>query len=170
MKGDRLQNHHVEPFILPSLCIHLLTHRLQHRQGCGWVALGQVNAGLAERERVLLRQLGSGFQPILLQEDEHPNGSHLGRPVRKVRLARRLLSLRQHGVCAGTIALGQFQAGEKDLGANEPVNHAIILPQQLQALFPMLFGGLQIVPFVMDAGQAKMGIPSIRLRMVAREL
>ena len=53
---------------------------------------------------------------------------------------------------------------------NESVNHAIILPRQLQALLPVLLGGIQVVPFVEDAGQAKIRAVVNRPRLITEQL
>jgi len=52
MERDHLEDHHLEPFILPILGVHLLTIRSQHRQGGGRISLGQVHPGLANGEGV----------------------------------------------------------------------------------------------------------------------
>ena len=90
--------------------------------------------------------------------------------MHEVILAHGLLGLRQHGGRAGHIAPGQFQAGEKHLADNEPVNHSVILPRQLKALLPVLLGGIQVVPFVADAGQAKIRFAGIRRRLITNQL
>ena len=93
----------------------------------------------------------SGCRQIALsKQDKHLCGSDLGYPMHKVILAHGLRGLRQHGGRAGHIATGQFQAGEKHLRENISVNHAVILSRQLQALFPVLLSGVQIVPLVAD--------------------
>ena len=88
----------------------------------------------------------------------------------KVLLARGLIGLRQHSGRAGHISLGQFQAGEKHLTDNESVNHAIILPRQVEALLPVLLGGLQVVPFVEHTGQAKMRFADNLQRLITCQL
>ena len=90
--------------------------------------------------------------------------------MHEVMLARGLLGLRQHGGRAGHIAPGQFQAGQKHFADNESVNRAIILPRQLQALLPVLLSGIQIVPFVADAGQAKILFAGIRRSLITKQL
>ena len=46
----------------------------------------------------------------------------------------------------------------------------IKLPRQLEALLPVLLGGLQVVPFVEYAGQTKMRFAFKRLRMITCQL
>ena len=46
------------------------------------------------------------------------------------------------------ISHAQLQACKKHLNDNEPVDNAIILPNRLQALSPVLLGSIEVVPFV----------------------
>ena len=75
--------------------------------------------------------------------------------MHEVVLAHGLLGLRQHGGRAGHISPGQLQAGQEHLADDGSVDRADILPRQWKALLPVLFGGIQVVPFVEDAGQAQ---------------
>ena len=71
--------------------------------------------------------------------------------------------LMQNSDRAGHIAPGQFHTGEKHLAGSEGVE-TFRLPRQEDALLPMLFGGIQVVPLVVDTGQAKMRFASNRPR------
>ena len=44
------------------------------------------------------------------------------------------------------------------------------LPRQLEALLPVLLGGIQVVPFVEDTGQAKMRFAGNRQRLITCQL
>ncbi|GHO91116.1 hypothetical protein KSF_011640 [Reticulibacter mediterranei] len=55
---DRLEDHHLELLILPILRLHQLSLASEHRQCCRWVALSQMDPGLAKRELVCLSQMG----------------------------------------------------------------------------------------------------------------
>ncbi len=113
----------------------------------------------------------SGCRQIALaKQRKHLRGSNLGHALHEVMLAHGLLGLRQHGGRAGHIAPGQFQAGQEHLADNESVNHAVILPRQLQALLSVLLSGIQIVPFVEYAGQAKIRFAGIRRSLIAKQL
>jgi hypothetical protein len=59
----------------------------------------------------------------------------------------------------------KFQAGEKHLTGNESVS-VFYLSRQLDALLPMLFGGIQIIPLVGYAGQAKIRFAGNRQRRI----
>ena len=72
--------------------------------------------------------------------------------------------------CASHIAPGQFQAGEEHFADNESVNHAVILPRQLQALLRVLLSGIQVVPFVANTGQTKIRFSGIRQRLITHQL
>src|SRR5215470_18750991 len=97
-------------------------------------------------------------QMTLAQQDQHVCGSNLRYPIGKVILACRLIGLSEQSGRAGQIALGQLQASEKHLTDNESVNHAIILPRQLEALSPVLLSRSEVIPFVVYACEAKMRI------------
>ena len=147
VESDRLEHHHLEPFIRPTLCLRLLAQWLQHRQCCGRVALGQVYPRLAEGEVVRLRQMSGRRQIALAKQRQHLCGSNLRHPMHEVMLARERFGLSQNSGRAGHISLGKFQAGEKHLTGSEGVD-AFHLPRQLEALLPVLLGGIQVVPFV----------------------
>ena len=74
LQSDRLEYHHLEPFILPPLGFRLLSPRRERRQGCGRVSLSQVDPGLAERETVRLREMRGGCQVALAQQRQHVRG------------------------------------------------------------------------------------------------
>ena len=98
----------------------------------------------------------------LLQQRQHLGSSDLGHAMNEAVLAHRLLGLRQHGGRAGHISPGQFQASQEHFTDDESVNRANILPRQLKALLPVLFSGIQVVPFIEDASQANELLISIR--------
>ena len=62
----------------PTLGLHLLAQRLQHRQRGGRVALGQVDPGLAEGEFVRLGQLRGCRQIALAKQRQHLRGGNFG--------------------------------------------------------------------------------------------
>ena len=65
----------------------------------------------------------------------HAHNIHVGPAAL---LASRLTRLHQKSCRASNIALGQFQARQKDLAKNEAVNHALKLSRQLETQLPML--------------------------------
>src|SRR5205823_867228 len=165
-----LENQHLEPFILPPLGLSLLAQLLQYRQSCGWVSLGQVYPGLAERETVRLRQVSGGRQIALAQQRQHLRGSNLRDAIHKVLLASGLIGLSQKSGRAGDISLGQFQVGKKHLTANKSVNHSFILLRQMETLSPVRESCLQVIPFVEDTCQAKIRFADNLKRLVTCQL
>ena len=125
---------------------------------------------LAKWEVMRLCQMRSCRQLALTQERQDLCGSDFRETRREALLVRGLTGLSEHGGCACHIALGQFQTGKKHLTGNGSVNTAIILPRQVAALSPMLLGGLQVVPFIKDMGQAKMRFVDHRLRHITCQL
>ncbi len=93
----------------------------EHRQGCGRVALGQVDPGLAERETVRLRQMRGCRKIALAQQRQHVRGSNFRHAMHQVVLARGPAGLGEQSGRAGHIALGQFQAGKHHLTGNTSV-------------------------------------------------
>src|SRR5712691_4499379 len=87
MESDRLENHHLEPFIRPTLCLRLLAQWPQHRQCCGRVSLGQVDPGLADGEVVRLSQMSGCFQMAPVKQDKYLGGSNLRHPKHEAMLA-----------------------------------------------------------------------------------
>ena len=69
MKSDRLQNHHLESFILLILGFHLQAQWRKQSQGRGRITLGQTNSGLAKGEFVGLGQLNGSLQIDLSKQD-----------------------------------------------------------------------------------------------------
>ena len=111
-----------------------------------------------------------GRQLALAQECQHLRGSHFRQAMHKVLLACGLTGLCEQSGRASHIALGQFQAGKKHLTDNESVNHSIILPRQVEALPPVLLGGIQVVPFIVDTGQAQMCFVDNLKRLISCQL
>src|SRR5207244_7113105 len=109
MESDRLENHHLEPFILPTLSLCLLAQWQKLRQCCGWVSLSQVYPGLADGEVVGLREMSGRRQMALPKQRQHLCGSNLRHPKHEVMLAHELLGLREQSGCAGHISLDKFQ-------------------------------------------------------------
>ena len=60
--SDCLHHHHREPFICQSPRLCLLAHGIQHRQCRSGISLGQMDAGLADRKLVGLRQMGGRYE------------------------------------------------------------------------------------------------------------
>src|SRR2546428_9326952 len=147
MESDRLENHHLEPFILPTLSLCLLAPWQKPRQCCGWVSLSQVYPGLADGEVVRLRQMSGRRQMALAKQRQHLCGSNIRHPKHEVMLAHELFGLIQNSDRARHISLGKPQAGEKHPIRSEGVD-AIYLPRQLDALLPVPLGSIQVVPLV----------------------
>jgi hypothetical protein len=147
LESNRLENHHFEPFIRPTLSLRLLAQLLQHRQCCGRVALGQVNPGLADGEVVRPRHMSGCCQMALVKQEKHLYGSNLRHPKHEAMPAHERFGLIQNSGRAGHISLGKFQTGEKHLIRSEGVD-AFHLSRQLEALLPMLLSGIQIIPLV----------------------
>jgi hypothetical protein len=84
-------------------------------------------------------------------------------------LAHELIGLGYEGGRAGGISLNKFQAGEKHPTESECVN-TFHLPRQLDALLPVLLGGIQVIPFVEYPGQAKTRFAGNRLRLISKQL
>ena len=105
----------------------------------------------------------------LAKQRQHLCGSNLRHPKHEVMLAHERFGLIQNSDRAGHIALGKLQAGEKHPTRSEGVD-AVHLPRQLEALLPVLLGGLQVVPLVGDTGQAKMRFAGNRLRRITCQL
>ena len=75
----------------------------------------------------------------------------------KVILSHGLLGLRQHGGRPGHIPWVSFRRARN---TSLTINLSILRSNccaNCKALLTMLFGGIQIVPLVVDAGQTKMG-------------
>src|SRR5438445_4506081 len=113
LESDCLENHHLEPFILPPLCLHMPSPWLQHRQCRGRVSLGQLYPGLAEMETVSLREMSGCRQIALVKQRQHLRGDNLRHPMDEVLLVHGPIRLSKQSGRAGRIALCQFQAGEK---------------------------------------------------------
>ena len=155
LESDCLQPQHLEPFILPPLCLHLLAPGREHRQCCRRVALGQVDVGLAEGEFVQMRQMSGCRHMALVQQQKHLRGSNLRDAMHEVLLARGPIRLSEQSGRACRISLGQFQAGKQHLTGNDSVGVLYLLPQ-VEGLLPVRQSSIQVVPFVEDTGQAKM--------------
>ena len=74
MIGKRLEDQHAGKVSAPRCGLDLLTDRGQQSQGGGWLALGQGDLRLAQRQVMLLGQV-CGFAKFVLTEQEQ----HLGR-------------------------------------------------------------------------------------------
>ncbi|MDQ6671316.1 MAG: hypothetical protein M3069_11300 [Chloroflexota bacterium] len=94
-------------------------------------------------------------QIALAHQRKHPCRSNIRYPIHEVVLAHELLGLSQNSDRAGHISLGKPQADEKDRIRREGVD-AFYLPCQLEAVLRVLLRSIQVVPFVVDTGQAKM--------------
>ena len=147
VERHRLENQDLKPFIRPTLCLYLPTPWQKHRQCCGRVALGQVNPGLTDGEIVRLSQMSGCCQMALVKQDKHLCGSNIRHPKHEAMPAHERFGLIQNSGRAGHISLGKFQTGEKHLIRSEGVD-AFHLLRQLEALLPMLLGGIQIIPLV----------------------
>ncbi len=117
-----------------------------------------------------LREMSGRRHIALAQQRQHLRRSNFRDAMYKVLPVGGLAGLSQKRGRAGHISLSQFQAGKKHLTDNEPVYHAIILPRQVEALSPVLLGGLEIVPFVEYTGQAKMRFVDDLQRLIACQL
>src|SRR2546428_4678111 len=168
MESDRLENHHLEPFIRPTLGLHLPTPWQKHRQCCGVVSRGQVYPGLADGEVVQMRQMSGCCQVALVKQEKHSCGSNIRHPKHEAMPAHERFGLIQSSGCAGHISLGKFQAGDKHPVRSEGVDD--YLPRQLGTLLSVLPGGLQVIPFVEYTGQAKMRFASHQLRRITGQL
>ena len=71
-------------------------------------------------------------------------------------LAHIPVGLCQEVCCAGQMPTGKFEAGEEDLASGGGVDGRQ-LPREFEALPRVLLRGLQVVPLVEDASQAKVG-------------
>ena len=160
--GDGQQHEGLELLVRPGLLRHPPAIWLQHRERCGGIPLGQVNPGPGQGKIVRLGQVRGRRHVAQLQQRQHLGSSDLGHAMDEVVLAHGLLGLRQHGGRAGNISPGQPQAGQEHFTDNESINRANILPRQLKALLPVLFSGIQVVPFVEYASQANKLLISIR--------
>ena len=125
---------------------------------------------LAKGQFILSRELSGCRYMTLSKQDKHLYGSNFRHPMHEVVLARGSFGLRQHGRRAGHITPDQFEAGQEHLTQNEPVNELDILPRQLQALFSVLFSGLQVVPLVVDPSQSKIHDTGIRRPVIINQL
>ena len=170
LECDRLEYQRFEPFIRPPFGLHLPSPGNERRPSTSGISLRQEDAGLAKWEVMRLCQMRSCRQLALTQERQDLCGSDFRETLREALLVRGLTGLRQHGGCACHIALGQFQTGKKHLTRNESVNTALILPRQVEALSPMLLGGLQVVPLIEYTGQAKMCFVDHRPRHITCQL
>jgi hypothetical protein len=85
-------------------------------------------------------------------------------------LAHGLLGLRQHCGRASRISPGHPEAGEKHFTDHISVNRFVKLPCQLEALLAVLLSRTEIVPFVREAGQAKIRIAGTRGRLPTEQL
>src|SRR6516225_3706569 len=93
LQNECLEQHHLELFIQPPPDLRLLSPWLQHRKCCRWVALGQMDPRLTEREIVCLRQMSSGCQVSLAQQQKHLCCSNLRHTVDEALLSRGLSCL-----------------------------------------------------------------------------
>ena len=139
------------------------------RQCCGGISLSQEYPGLADREIVWLRQM-SGCRQIALAKQRQAPGRQQSQASRdEVLLTRGLIGLANMAAAPATSPWASFSRARNTSGM-KTINHAVILPCQLQALLCVLFGGIQVVPLVIDPGQAKVRLAGIRQRMVAHQL
>ena len=69
-------------------------------------------------------------------------------------LARGLIGLSQDGGRADGVSAGKCQAGEQHLTGDASVG-VRYLSCQLETLFPVPSGGIEVVPLIVHAGQAK---------------
>ena len=92
----------------------------------------------------------------LPKERQHPRGGDLGHLEHEVMLARGLIGLSQDGGRADGVSAGKCQAGEQHLTGDGSVG-VRDLSCQLETLFPVLSGGIEVVPLVVHAGQAQVG-------------
>ncbi len=80
----------------------------------------------------------------------------------------KLTGLRKLRGCASHIALGQLQASKQHLTSNKSVI-VFYLPCQAETLVRVLRCGLQVVPFVADAGQAQTRFTENRQRLITQQ-
>ena len=117
------------------------------------------------KQVVRLCQMSGCCQMALVKQDKHLCGSNIRHPKHEAMPAHERFGLIQNSGRAGHISLGKFQAGEQHLIRSEGVD-AFHLSRQLEALLPMLLGGIQIIPLVSYTGQAKMRFAGNRLRRI----
>ena len=129
----------------------------QPQCGSGF-ALSQMHPDLADGQFVALGQVGGGGQLALAQQHQDLGRRHFGDAVDELFLAGGLFGLGDDEGRAVYIVLGKFHAGQKELADNKAINHLIILLGQVEALTTMLLSSSQVVPFVEDTGQTKLGI------------
>ena len=89
-------------------------------------------------------------------------GGNLRHASHNVVLLRGLTGLCEQSSSVGHLSPGKREAGQKDLTGNGVLHCMTRLPRQMEALSPVLLGGLQIVPFVEDTGQAQMRFAEMR--------
>src|SRR5919108_477296 len=110
------------------------------------------------------------WQIVLPKQCEYLGSGHIRDAMQKVVLTCRLICFRQHSRRANHISLRKFQAGKKYFTDNKSVNNLLILPCEAKGLLPMLFGGIQLIPFIEYTGQAKMCFVDNLLRLIAYPL
>src|SRR2546421_7186021 len=94
----------------------------------------------------------------LVKQEKHLCGSNIRHPKHEAMPAHVRFGLIQRSGRAGHIALGKFQAGDKYPVRSQGVDE--YLPRQLGTLLSVREGGLQVIPFVAEASQAKMRFAS----------
>src|SRR5450755_1415990 len=114
---------------------------------------------------VRLSQMSGCCQMALVQQDEHLCGSNIGHPKHEAMSAHERFSLIQNRSSAGYISLNKLQTGEKHFIGSEGID-AFHLSRQLKAVLPVLLSGIQVVPLVVDTGQAKIRFTGHRLRRI----
>lgn len=82
--------------------------------------------------------------------------------MREIMQVPGLTGLFKNGCRTGNISPGKIQASEERFTGTQNITRIYKLPRQLDALFPVLLGSLQVVPFVEYAGQPKMREPGNR--------
>ena len=68
------------------------------------------------------------------------------------------------------VAQAQSLAAEHSHGQIEGEHLLLALLRQSEAPLPVLFSGIQVIPFVADTGQAKIRFTGGRQRVVAKQL
>ena len=167
IEGDGQQDEGLELLVRPGLLRHPPAIWLQHRERCGGISLGEVHPGLAEGKIVRLGHVRGRRHVALLQQRQHLGSSDLGHASTKPFWRTDCSVSASMAAAPATSLRASFRRASEHFTDDGSVDRADILPRQLEALLPVLFSGIQVVPFIEHASQAKVDF-SIRREMADR--